>query len=128
MRTALFSRSGGQETTPNLIGNGMLSLLRHPDQMYRLRQDPTLLASAIEELLRYEAPSQHTTRIAPDDVQLGSRHIRKQQPVIAVMGAANRDPDRLSILTVSTLAGRITGISHLAQARISALARLWLAW
>ena len=87
---------GGQETTPNLIGNGMLSLLRHPDQMSRLRQDPSLLASAIEELLRYEAPSQHTTRIAPDDVQLGSRQIRKQQSVIAVMGAANRDPERFA--------------------------------
>ena len=85
---------GGQETTPNLIGNGMLSLLRHPDQMSRLRHDPSLLSSAIEELLRYEAPSQHTTRIAPEDTQLGSRAIRKQQSVIAVMGAANRDPDR----------------------------------
>jgi cytochrome P450 len=85
---------GGQETTPNLIGNGMLSLLRHPEQMSRLRQDPSLLASAIEELLRYEAPSQHTTRIAPEDVQLGSRGIQKHQSVIAVMGAANRDPER----------------------------------
>jgi cytochrome P450 len=87
---------GGQETTPNLIGNGMLSLLRHPDQISRLRQDPSLLASAIDELLRYEAPSQHTTRIAPEDTRLGNRHIRKQQSVIAVMGAANRDPDRFA--------------------------------
>jgi cytochrome P450 len=87
---------GGQETTPNLIGNGMLSLLRHPDQMSRLRQDASFLPSAIEELLRYEAPSQHTTRIAPEDVQLGSRQIRKQQSVIAVMGAANRDPERFA--------------------------------
>jgi pimeloyl-[acyl-carrier protein] synthase len=94
---------GGQETTPNLIGNGMLSLLRYPDQMSLLRQDPSLLSSAIEELLRYEAPSQHTTRLAPEDTQLGSRQIRKHQSVIAVMGAANRDaehfldPDRLDI-------------------------------
>lgn len=94
---------GGQETTPNLIGNGMLSLLRHPDQMSVLRRNPALLSSAIEELLRYEAPSQHTTRLAPEDTHLGSRKILKQQSVIAVMGAANRDdkhfsdPDRLDI-------------------------------
>ena len=94
---------GGQETTPNLIGNGMMSLLRHPDQMSLLRQNPALLSSAIEELLRYEAPSQHTTRLAPEDTQLGSRKILRQQSVIAVMGAANRDdthfpdPDRLDI-------------------------------
>ena len=85
---------GGQETTPNLIGNGMLSLLRNPGQMAMLRGDPSLMPSAIEELLRYEAPSQHTTRLAPEDTQLGSRQIRKQQSVIAVMGAANRDPQR----------------------------------
>jgi len=59
-----------------------------------LRGDPSLMPSAIEELLRYEAPSQHTTRLAPEDTQLGSRQIRKQQSVIAVMGAANRDPQR----------------------------------
>jgi cytochrome P450 len=85
---------GGQETTTNLIGNGVLSLLRHPDQLERLQADPSLIPSAIEELLRYESPSQHTARLAPDDVTLGGRPIRKRQAVIAVMGAANRDPER----------------------------------
>lgn len=85
---------GGQETTTNLIGNGVLSLLRHPDQWERLKADPTLIPSAIEELLRYEAPSQHTARLAPDDVELGGKRIRKREAVIAVMGAANRDPER----------------------------------
>ncbi|HEX4621741.1 MAG TPA: cytochrome P450 [Myxococcaceae bacterium] len=85
---------GGQETTTNLIGNGMLSLLRHPDQMARLRAEPGLVQSAVEELLRYEAPSQHTARLAPEDLEISGRSIRKRQAVIAVMGAANRDPER----------------------------------
>src|SRR5438045_9670231 len=61
---------GGQETTTNLIGNGVLSLLRHPDQLERLRGDPSLVEPAVEELLRYESPSQHTARMAPDDLEL----------------------------------------------------------
>jgi cytochrome P450 len=85
---------GGLETTTNLIGNGLLSLLRHPEQLERLRGDPELIPSAVEELLRYESPSQHTARLAPEDVELGGRQIRRRQAVIAVMGAANRDPER----------------------------------
>ncbi len=85
---------GGQETTTNLIGNGVLSLLRNPDQVEKLRSNPSLVAPAVEELLRYESPSQHTARLAPDDVVLGGKQIRKRQAVIAVMGAANRDPER----------------------------------
>ena len=95
---------GGQETTTNLIGNGVLTLLRHRDDLERLRTDPSLIPSAVEELLRYESPSQHTARLAPDDVELGGMRIRKRAAVIAVMAAANRDParfpepDRLDIL------------------------------
>ena len=85
---------GGQETTTNLIGNGLLALLRHPDELARLRDDPSLTPSAVEELLRYESPSQHTARMAPSDRELGGKEIRKRQAVIAVMGAANRDPER----------------------------------
>jgi cytochrome P450 len=85
---------GGQETTTNLIGNGVLTLLRHPDELKRLRADASLIPSAVEELLRYESPSQHTARLAPDDVELGGRRIRKRDAVIAVMGAGNRDPER----------------------------------
>jgi len=85
---------GGQETTTNLIGNGMLTLLRNPDVLERLRADSSLMPSAVEELLRYESPSQHTARLAPEDVEIGGKHIRKRQAVIAVMGAANRDPER----------------------------------
>jgi cytochrome P450 len=85
---------GGQETTTNLIGNGVFSLLRNPDEHQRLQGDPSLIPSAVEELLRYESPSQHTARLAPEDLELGGKHIRKHQAVIAVMGAANRDPQR----------------------------------
>ena len=87
---------GGQETTTNLIGNGLLTLLRNPDELDRLRAEPSLIPSAVEELLRYESPSQHTARLAPTDIELGGRLIRKSQAVIAVMGAANRDPERFS--------------------------------
>jgi cytochrome P450 len=85
---------GGQETTTNLIGNGVLTLLRNPAELERLRADLTLLPSAVEEMLRYEPPSQHTARLAPDDVNLGEKRILKRQAAIAVMAAGNRDPER----------------------------------
>jgi cytochrome P450 len=91
---SIITLVGGQETTTNLIGNGLLALLRHPEELERLRDDPSLTPSAVEELLRFEAPSQHTARIAPQDVDFGDRMIRKGHATIAVMGAANRDPDR----------------------------------
>ncbi len=90
----IITMVGGQETTTNLIGNGLLTLLRHPADLARLRADPSLIPSAVEELLRYESPSQHTARLAPEDTELGGQRIGKRQAVIAVMGAANRDPHR----------------------------------
>jgi hypothetical protein len=91
---SIVTMVGGQETTTNLIGNGILALLRNPDQLERLRSDLSLIPSAVEELLRYESPSQHTARLAPQDTELGGKQIRKGQAVIAVMGAGNRDPQR----------------------------------
>jgi len=85
---------GGQETTTNLIGNGLLTLLRNREQLERLRDNPSLITSAVEELLRYESPSQHTGRIAREDVQIGDKQIKKGQAVMAIMAAANRDPAR----------------------------------
>ncbi|MGH7978606.1 MAG: cytochrome P450 [Limisphaerales bacterium] len=85
---------GGQETTTNLIGNGVLALLRNPGQLEKLRLNPSLIPSAVEELLRYESPSQHTGRLAPGDLEMGGKHIQKRQAVMAVMAAANRDPER----------------------------------
>jgi cytochrome P450 len=61
-----------------------------------MRAHPELVPSAVEELLRYESPSQHTARLAPEDVELGGKHIQKRQAVMAVMGAANRDPERFT--------------------------------
>jgi len=91
---SIITMVGGQETTTNLIGNGLLTLLRHPGEMQRLRSNPALLASAVEELLRYEPPSQHTARIAPSNQMMGGKELQAGQAVIAVMAAANRDPDR----------------------------------
>jgi pimeloyl-[acyl-carrier protein] synthase len=91
---AIVTMVGGQETTTNLIGNGVLTLLRHPADYERLRCDLSLIPGAVEEMLRYEPPSQHTARLAPDDIQLGGKLIRKRQAVIALLASANRDPDR----------------------------------
>jgi cytochrome P450 len=93
---SIMLMTGGQETTTNLIGNGLLALLRHPDQWQRLQANPGLVPSAIEELLRFESPIQYTSRLAPADMVMGGKAIRRGQAVIAVMGAANRDPDRFS--------------------------------
>jgi pimeloyl-[acyl-carrier protein] synthase len=91
---SIITMVGGQETTTNLIGNGTLSLLRNPDELEKLRADLSMIPAAIEELLRYESPSQHTARLAPEDMELEGKLIRKRQAVRAVMAAANRDPER----------------------------------
>ena len=85
---------GGQETTTNLIGNGVLTLLRNPDVKEDLSNNLSLIGSAVEELLRFESPSQHTARLANEDLEIGGKQIHKRQAVMAVMGAANRDPER----------------------------------
>ncbi len=91
---SILTMAGGQETTTNLIGNGLLTLLRNPDHLRMLRDDPSLIPAAIEELLRYESPIQYTARLAPEDMTLGGQRIRARQAVMAVIGAANRDPQR----------------------------------
>ncbi|HVW46010.1 MAG TPA: cytochrome P450 [Solirubrobacterales bacterium] len=92
----IITMVGGQETTTNLIGNGLLTLLRQPEQLERLRREPELIESAVEELLRYESPSQHTARLAPAGAVLGGKEIDEGAAVIAVMGAGNRDPERFA--------------------------------
>ena len=85
---------GGQETTTNLIGSGLLTLLRQPDRLAELRDRPEIAETAIEELLRYESPSQHTGRICREDTLMGGKVIKKGAAVMAVMAAGNRDPER----------------------------------
>jgi len=84
----------GHETTTNLIGNGMLALLRHPDELSRLRAAPSLIGPAVEELLRYDSPVQMRVRVARETVEIGGRRIAKGQRVLILVGAANRDPAR----------------------------------
>ncbi|BAZ24906.1 cytochrome P450 like protein [Kalymmatonema gypsitolerans NIES-4073] len=84
--------SVGQETTENLIGNSVLALLHHPDQMQKLKAQPTIINSAIEELLRYDSPVQLISRLAIEDVEIGGETIRAGDRVDLCLGAANRDP------------------------------------
>ena len=84
----------GHETTVNLIGNGVLALLRHPDQLALLRCRPELLESAVEELLRWDSPVQLTARVVGEDCELGGRALRRGELVMTLLGAANRDPAR----------------------------------
>ena len=82
----------GHETTRNLIGNGMYTLLQHPQQMAELREKPEMIRSAVEELLRYESPVQFTARVLKEDIEICGQPIRKGWTVLCMLGAANRDP------------------------------------
>ena len=85
----------GHETTVNLIGNGTLALLQNPDQLQKLRDDPSLIKPAIEELLRYDGPVETSTeRFAREDVAIGDTVIPKGEMVMIVIAAADHDPER----------------------------------
>src|SRR4029077_19814604 len=87
----------GHDTTTSLIGNGLVALLRHPDQMRAVREDPTLIPAAIEELLRYDAPVPHSTfRFATEPIDLGGVTIPAGAQVIINLASANRDPTHYS--------------------------------
>jgi pimeloyl-[acyl-carrier protein] synthase len=85
---------GGHETTTNLIASGFRTLLSDPEAFQQLKNHPEIIGSAVEELLRFESPVQHTARIAPAEMQLGGKTIAKGSRVVAVLAAANRDPNR----------------------------------
>jgi cytochrome P450 len=84
--------TAGHETTTNLIGNGLYTLLRHPEQLERLRDDPALMPGAVEEMLRYESPLQRNLRRVVEDVELDGTVIRGGDLLVHLFGAANRDP------------------------------------
>jgi hypothetical protein len=86
----------GNETTTNFIGNGMLALLRQPDQMRALRANPGLMDTAVEELLRYDTPVQIDGRTVLEDVEIEGRHLKKGQGIVVLLGSANHDPDVFS--------------------------------
>jgi len=85
--------AAGHETTTNLIGNGLLALLRNPDQLQLLRENPELISSAVDELLRYDSPVQWIARVADEDLELRGQQIRRGEILVGSLGAANRDPD-----------------------------------
>jgi len=103
LATLLLLLVAGNETTRNLIGNGMLALLQNPEEMSRLKEQPELIDPAIDELLRYDSPVQLDGRTLLEDVEMGGKRMRAGQQVVGVVGAANRDPaafsnpDRLDI-------------------------------
>jgi len=94
--TAVLLFAAGFETTTHLIGNGLLALLGHPDQLARLRADRSLVPPAVEELLRYDSPVQIAARTAYEDLSIGGHRIESGSFVVGLLGAANRDPAHFS--------------------------------
>ncbi|HUG13717.1 MAG TPA: cytochrome P450 [Thermomicrobiales bacterium] len=92
LSTCLLLLFAGNETTTNLIGNGLLTLLRQPDAWRQLRDDPSLIRTATEEFLRYESPVQFTGRFTTAEMEFGSHTVPAWSHITTLIGAANRDP------------------------------------
>jgi cytochrome P450 len=92
--TAILLFAAGFETTTNLVGNGLLALLNHPDQLDRWRNDPSLAPSAVEELLRWDSPVQLNMRTALDPAEVAGEPLARGEAVVVLQGGANRDPER----------------------------------
>jgi cytochrome P450 len=84
----------GHETTRNLIGNGMYTLLQHPRETAELRDNPEMIRTAVEEILRYESPVQFTARVLKEDIEVCGQRIPKKWTILCMLGAANRDPKK----------------------------------
>jgi cytochrome P450 len=93
LATCFVMLTGGVETTANLIGNATLALLRHPDQMRRLQEEPTLIRTAVEELVRYDTPTQIIIRVVAETLAIGERTLVEGDLVYLVLAATNHDPD-----------------------------------
>jgi cytochrome P450 len=94
LSTAILLFAAGFETTTNLLGNGLLALLRHPDQLAAWRADPGIAALAVEELLRFDSPVQFNLRTALEPAELVGQPLARGDRVVVLQGAANRDPHR----------------------------------
>ncbi|WP_405901189.1 cytochrome P450 [Streptomyces sp. NBC_00727] len=94
LSTCFVLITAGDETTTHLITNGVLALLRHPDQLARLREDPGLMRGAVEELARYDTVTQAIVRVVAQDLEIGGRTLRESELVYLFLGATNRDPER----------------------------------
>ncbi|MCW2575420.1 MAG: Cytochrome [Modestobacter sp.] len=90
--TCILLLNAGHEATVNVSGNGLLALLEHPSELARLRADPGLLPTAIEELMRFDSPLQLFERTATEDVPIGGVTVERGQKIAALLGSANRDP------------------------------------
>jgi cytochrome P450 len=90
--TCILLLNAGHEATVNVSGNGLFALLEHPDQLHRLREDPGLLPTAIEELMRFDSPLQLFERTATEDVEIGGITVPAGQKIAALLGSANHDP------------------------------------
>jgi cytochrome P450 len=110
--TSVLLIAAGHETTTNLIGNGLLTLMRQPDALAKLRSEPSLLPAAIEELLRFDSPVQLLVRRAIEDLELGGERVRAGEVVYVAVGAANRDPEKFA--DADRLDFARTGNRHLA--------------
>ncbi|MBF6569964.1 MAG: cytochrome P450 [Candidatus Binataceae bacterium] len=89
--------AAGHATTINLIGNGLLALLRNPGELKRLRENPDLVAGAVEEMLRYDSPTQAVSpMVAQADLSIGGKPVKKGETVSVLIGACNRDPERFA--------------------------------
>ncbi|WP_435172184.1 cytochrome P450 [Actinacidiphila sp. bgisy145] len=94
LATCFILITAGDETTTHLIGNGVLALLRHPDQLARLRADPGLIRGAVDELARYDTVTQAVVRVVAEDLRIGGQTLREGELAYLFLGATNRDPER----------------------------------
>ncbi|MGZ2358116.1 cytochrome P450 [Streptomyces sp. 372A] len=94
LSTCFVLITAGDETTTHLITNGVLALLRHPDQLARLREDAGLVRGAVEELARYDTVTQAIVRVVAEDLEIGGRTLREGELVYLFLAATNRDPER----------------------------------
>ena len=92
--TSILLFFAGHETTVNLIGNGVLALLRHPRELQRVLDEPSLIDNAVEEILRFDSPVQRTARTLENDMWIGRQRAQRGKRVMLLLGAANRDPQR----------------------------------